>query len=92
MTLVRLGAVTHSFNMSQRFNRLSFSAGPRAGLMSSAPANGNLAPLGHYMLFILNASGVPSVAKIVRLDAVERPHESGRLCRLEQPNRFGMAG
>ena len=27
VTLVRLGAVTHSFNMSQRFNRLSFSAG-----------------------------------------------------------------
>jgi len=33
----------------------------------TSPANPNLAPPGHYMLFILNARGVPSPAKIIRL-------------------------
>ena len=31
------------------------------------PANANLAPPGPYLLFLLNKSGVPSVAKIVTL-------------------------
>ena len=48
--------------------RLPFS--PAAGgLNVTAPANANLAPPGHYMLFILTTTGVPSVASIVRLTA-----------------------
>jgi galactose oxidase len=35
------------------------------GLTVQAPANANLAPPGHYLLFIVD--GVPSVAKIVRI-------------------------
>jgi galactose oxidase len=34
-----------------------------------APANANLAPPGHYMLFVLNARGVPSVARIIRISS-----------------------
>jgi hypothetical protein len=68
VSLVRLSSVTHSFNMDQRINRLAFSA-VVDGLNVSGPANGNLTPPGYYMLFILNASGVPSVARIVRVDA-----------------------
>ena len=63
--LVRLSAVTHAFDMNQRGVRLNFSAGS-GSLTVTAPANNRLAPPGHYMLFIVNASGVPSVAKIVR--------------------------
>ncbi|WP_349260739.1 galactose oxidase-like domain-containing protein [Actinocrinis sp.] len=45
---------------------LQFSAA--AGTLSvQTPANANLAPPGHYMLFILNTNGVPSVASIVQL-------------------------
>ena len=33
----------------------------------TAPPNGNIAPPGYYMLFILNAAGVPSVARFVQL-------------------------
>jgi hypothetical protein len=33
----------------------------------TAPANANLSPPGYYLLFILNGSGVPSVAKFVRI-------------------------
>jgi galactose oxidase-like protein/glyoxal oxidase-like protein/List-Bact-rpt repeat protein len=66
VTLIRLSAVTHSFNQNQRGNVLSFSAGSGT-LAVTAPANANLAPPGHYMMFIVNGNGVPSVAKIVRV-------------------------
>lgn len=62
---VRLGAVTHSFDQNQRFTRLSFTK-VTGGLNVVFPANSKISPPGHYMLFILK-SGVPSVAKIVRI-------------------------
>jgi chitodextrinase len=66
VVLIRLGTVTHSFNTNQRIVPLQFSAA--AGTLSvQTPANANLAPPGHYMLFILNTNGVPSVASIVQL-------------------------
>ncbi|HUR93014.1 MAG TPA: galactose oxidase-like domain-containing protein [Gemmatimonadales bacterium] len=66
VTFIRLSAVTHSFNQSQRMNVLSFSAG--AGSVTvTAPSGPNMAPPGDYMLFVVNAAGVPSVAKIVRI-------------------------
>jgi hypothetical protein len=64
--LVRLSAVTHAFDMNQRGVVLSFTRGS-SSLAVTAPANKQLAPSGHYMLFIVNSSGVPSVAKVVRL-------------------------
>jgi len=66
VTLVRLPSVTHAFDENQRFVPLSFrrSAG---GLAVTAPASGAIAPPGHYMLFLLDADGIPSVARIVRL-------------------------
>jgi hypothetical protein len=67
VTWVRLGSVTHAFNMNQRLLHLSFSTTP-GGLNIVAPASGGLAPPGHYMLFLLNDKGVPSVAKIMRID------------------------
>jgi chitodextrinase len=64
VSLVRFGATTHSFNAGQRFVPLSFTAGGGT-LTVTAPASANLAPGGNYMLFILDSSGVPSVAAIV---------------------------
>ena len=64
VALVRLGAVTHSTNMDQRYVPLSFSAGV-TGLTATAPANANIAPPGVYMLFIIDSHGVPSVARMV---------------------------
>ncbi|MFL5313096.1 MAG: galactose oxidase-like domain-containing protein [Myxococcales bacterium] len=66
VTLVKLGSMTHAFDQSQRFSRLAFTAGP-GGLTVTAPANANLAPPGHYMLFLVGTNGAPSVARIVRL-------------------------
>jgi galactose oxidase len=63
---VRLSSVTHSFNMGQRINFLAHTV--EAGkLKVTAPANANQCPPGHYMLFVLNDDGVPSVAKIIRI-------------------------
>jgi hypothetical protein len=66
VSLVRLGTVTHAFNSGQRYVPLTFQAVAGA-LTVTAPANGNIAPPGYYMLFILNANGVPSVAPLVRI-------------------------
>jgi len=72
VTWIRLGSVTHAFDMNQRINSLSFS--PAAGgLNVVSPSNPNLAPPGHYLLFILNANGVPSIAKIVQLGSSALP-------------------
>jgi hypothetical protein len=66
VTLVAIGTMTHGFNMNQRFLPLTFAAG--AGTLSvTAPVDANLAPPGYYMLFIVDANGVPSVASMVRL-------------------------
>jgi hypothetical protein len=72
VALVRLGAVTHSVNMEQRYVPLSFTAGTDS-LTATVPANVNVAPPGYYMLFILNGAGVPSVAKMVRIDPTMAP-------------------
>jgi hypothetical protein len=66
VTLIRLSSVTHSFNENQRLNNLSF-AQVAGGLNVTAPSSANRCPPGHYMLFIINSSGVPSVARILRL-------------------------
>jgi hypothetical protein len=66
MTLIKLSSVTHSTNFDQRFLNLSFTK-TGTSLSVTAPASGNLAPPGYYMLFALNAAGVPSTSKIVKL-------------------------
>ena len=66
VALVRLGSVTHSTNMEQRYVPLAFTATDGA-VRATTPPNANLAPPGYYMLFIVNADGVPSVAKMLRL-------------------------
>jgi len=66
VVLMRPGAPTHAFDMEQRLVAMSFTAG--SGVLNvTAPPNGNIAPPGYYMLFILNFLGVPSVAQFVQL-------------------------
>jgi hypothetical protein len=57
--------VTHAQNWTQRANVLDFTA-VDGGLNIALPANGNEAPPGYYMLFLVNDEGVPSVAKWIR--------------------------
>ena len=66
VVLVRAGSPTHAFDMDQRLVGLNFTAGSGV-LNATAPPNGSVAPPGYYLLFILNSSGVPSVAQFVQL-------------------------
>jgi galactose oxidase len=65
ITLIRLSSVTHAFNQSQLINRPTFSATGSTTLKVTAPKNANVAPPGPYMLFLVNAKGVPSKARMV---------------------------
>ena len=65
--LMRLGAATHAFDQGQMRVPLSINRRLGGTLSLTAPNNANIAPPGMYMLFIIDATGVPSVAKILRL-------------------------
>jgi Domain of unknown function (DUF1929)/Divergent InlB B-repeat domain len=66
VTWIRLSTVTHATNMNQRMNYLTFTASGST-LTVTVPANRNLSPPGHYMLFVVDANGVPSIARIIRI-------------------------
>jgi hypothetical protein len=70
--LMRLGSQTHSVEMEQRYLPLSFTAGAGT-LTASVPANMNTAVPGVYMLFIVDSAGVPSVARMLTVDAAAAP-------------------
>jgi hypothetical protein len=73
--LIRPAAVTHSSDPNQRFVDLPMTVdGNNVDL--NVTSNPNLAPPGWYMLFAVDANGVPSVAEWVRLGgppAMARP-------------------
>ena len=66
MTLIKTGSVTHSFNMEQRFIELGYRVVGNT-LKIRPPASRNLATPGVYLLFVLNRSGVPSIAAFVSM-------------------------
>ena len=68
VTLVKTGSVTHSFNMDQRFLEPKFErVGDRLKIF--APVDLNRAPPGKYLLFIIDAHGVPSIGRILSFTA-----------------------
>jgi hypothetical protein len=69
--IIRLVATTHAFDQGQRMSRLSYTASS-GGLNVTLPANSNLAPPGHYWLFIVKNNGVPSVGQLLSL---QRPYQ-----------------
>jgi hypothetical protein len=66
VALMKPGSVTHSIDSEQRYVDLSFTA-VDGGISTTSPSDGNKAPPGWYMLFIVSSSGVPSVASWVKL-------------------------
>ena len=66
VVLMRPSATTHLADMGQLYIPLEFTASDNT-LIVSAPANANLAPPAYYMLFIVNATGVPSIAHFLQL-------------------------
>ncbi len=64
---MRPGAVTHGFNMAQRSVTCVISGRGGTSLQVKAPPDGNIAPPGHYLLFIVDAARVPSAAAWIRV-------------------------
>ncbi len=67
VVLIRPGAVTHAFDMEQRYVQLRFDRDGTERLTVEAPPDPHIAPPGYYMLFLLSEAGVPSEAKFVHL-------------------------
>ena len=65
--LVRPAATTHESDPNQRLVDVGFTK-TSTGVSITLPTERNLAPPGWYMLFVVDANGVPSVAKWVHLD------------------------
>ncbi len=69
--LIRPGAVTHAFDMDQRYVEVEITARTEDRLTITAPRDAHVAPPGYYMLFLLNDRDVPSEAAFVRLPIPE---------------------
>jgi hypothetical protein len=58
VVLLRCGSVTHAYNPDQRYLSLDFAE--RDGALSvSCPPNGNVAPPGYYLVWLIDSAGVP---------------------------------
>ena len=72
VSLVNLGADTHTLDMNQHFVPLSFTK--RSGALTvDVPPSPALVPPGTYMLFIVNDKGVPSIAPFIKVAASTTP-------------------
>jgi plastocyanin len=69
VVLIRPGAVTHGFNQSQRFIECRILNIAGNTITAEAPPDGTIAPPGPYLLFIVDAGRVPSVARWIRVHA-----------------------
>jgi FtsP/CotA-like multicopper oxidase with cupredoxin domain len=65
--LIRPGAVTHGWNQSQRFVGCAITGTAAGSVDVLAPPDGNVAPPGHYLLFIVDAARVPSIGRWIRV-------------------------
>jgi len=63
---IRIASTTHSFDQNGRASSLTFSRSA-GGVSVTAPASANLAPPGHYVLYLLNRNGVPSIGKMIKI-------------------------
>jgi hypothetical protein len=63
VNLVRPSATTHASNAEQRLLDLPFTATAANRVELTLPGNANLAPPGWYMVFAVNAAGVPSIGR-----------------------------
>ena len=67
VVLMGLGSMTHAIDMNQRYAQLEITGQTASAVQVTGPANVQTAAPGHYMLFVLNESRIPSVARFVRV-------------------------
>ncbi|MET0564661.1 MAG: galactose oxidase-like domain-containing protein, partial [Gaiellaceae bacterium] len=94
ISLIHSGSMTHAFDENQRLLMLNFTRGS-GKVTVTAPANGNLAPPGYYMLFIVDTNGVPSVGSFVRvtttLNDTTPPTPPGNLAASPGPGQVSLS-
>jgi YVTN family beta-propeller protein len=91
VVMIKTTSASHSFNMDQRFVELTFQqSGDR--LAAQAPTHATDAPPGFYLLFVLNAAGTPSVAKIARVGVAPVPNPAVTPVLANPGNQSGQAG
>ena len=66
-TLVKLPDTTHHYDANMRHLTLQKQSHTSSSVRVNAPLNNRLAPPGYYYLHIINSSGIPSQARIVRI-------------------------
>ena len=64
--LIKIGSVTHSENQDQRLVPVAYDT-ESTSLTLTMPDSRNTAPPGHYLLFVVDSDGVPSVGKMLKL-------------------------
>ncbi len=73
IALVKTGSVTHSVNMDQRFVELPFTTSG-SSVWAELPVRATDTPPGFYMLFAVSSTGVPSTAKMLRINIDSAPN------------------
>ena len=68
VTFVKTSSATHGFNMDQRFVELPFTDQGGGQLKVQFPPRAADAPPGMWMMFALDDRGVPSEAKLMRVN------------------------
>jgi FtsP/CotA-like multicopper oxidase with cupredoxin domain len=67
VVLMAPGAVTHAFNQNQRYVGCAITGTTATTVDANAPPDGNIAPPGYYLLFLVDMDRVPSEAAWIRL-------------------------
>jgi hypothetical protein len=66
-TLVHLPDTTHHYDTNMRCLFLDVESSTSSSVTVEAPLNANLAPPGYYYIHVINSSGIPSAARIIRI-------------------------
>jgi YVTN family beta-propeller protein len=73
---VRMSATTHAVNTDSRFYKPQFQSSGNNSWQISIHENPNVATPGYWMLFAIDANGVPSESQIVQVTAVDTRKEN----------------
>ena len=88
-SFIRLAATSHQVNAGQAFVKLPVTAA--SGRVEMTAPTVDQAPPGHYMVFLVDKQGVPSIAPVVRLDATPGAVPQPRVTQSSQHDRSTAA-
>ncbi|MBL8329748.1 MAG: DUF1929 domain-containing protein [Rubrivivax sp.] len=88
---VKNGSSTHSFNMEQRYVSLPFAAEGNS-LSVQIPSRAADIPPGMWMMFAIDDTGTPSVAKLVRVNVASAPNTAVTPVLSSPGNQVSVSG